>query len=425
MQPGPENLSLESGRPNRGASDLVGQAALLRLRTALILGGSAIALGTGLLGGFNWPAPSLLIGLVFLLGGNLVLSRWVQSQEHLTPSWLSILLAFDIGVLTYALALTGGASNPFSSAYLIPLAVAALLLPPRWAFWIVAVAVFAYSGLYWLGDPHAGHGQEAMNLHLLGMWVAFILVGPMMAYAITRLRQAIADAEERLAESQRRQTQAEKLAALATLSAGAAHELSTPLATIAVISRELERRSTDPDLTEDARMVREEIDRCSEILSQLAVDAGAGTGEAAEPTSIVELLKEVAVNEAQANIQIPPSLEDRPITLPQRLCIRAMRGLVKNARQASSSHQPIEIRAEEKPGRLAIAIADQGIGMEAGVRERAGEPFFTTKAAGQGMGLGLFFARSVFEQLGGGLKLESAPGQGTTVTVDIPWSAPA
>ena len=99
--------------------------------------------------------------------------------------------------------------------------------------------------------------------------------------------------------------------------------------------------------------------------------------------------------------------------------------MVKNARQASSSHQPIEIRAEEKPGRLAIAIADQGIGMEAGVRERAGEPFFTTKAAGQGMGLGLFFARSVFEQLGGGLKLESAPGQGTTVTVDIPWSAPA
>lgn len=425
MQPGPQKLSLESGRPNRRASDLVGQAALLRLRTVLILSGSAIALGTGLLGGFHWPAPSLLIGLAFLLGGNLVLSRWVQSQEHLTPSWLSILLAFDIGVLTYALALTGGASNPFSSAYLIPLAVAALLLPPRWAFWIVAVAVFAYSGLYWLGDPHAGHGQEAMNLHLLGMWVAFILVGPMMAYAITRLRQAIADAEERLAESQRRQTQAEKLAALATLSAGAAHELSTPLATIAVISRELERRSTDPDLTEDARMVREEIDRCSEILSQLAVDAGAGTGESAEPTSILDLLKEVASLEAQAHIQIPPALEDRPITLPRRLCVRAIRGLVKNARQASSSHQPIEIRAEERPGLLAIAIADQGSGMEAGVRERAGEPFFTTKAAGQGMGLGLFFARSVFEQLGGGLKLESAPGQGTTVTIDIPWSAPA
>ncbi|MDG2049481.1 MAG: ATP-binding protein [Myxococcota bacterium] len=423
MKPTPENLGLAPNLSIDRASDLVGQAWLLRLRSVLILGGSAVALAAGLLGGFDWPSPPLLLGLIILLVGNLLLTRWVRSQEHLTPSWLTTLLALDIGVLTYVLALTGGASNPFSSAYLIPLAVAALLLPPRWAFWIVAVAVVAYSGLYWLGDPHAGHGQEAMNLHLLGMWVAFVLVGPMMAYAITRLRQTIADAEERLAESQLRRTQAEKLAALATLSAGAAHELATPLATIAVISRELERRSTDPDLTEDARMVREEIDRCSEILSQLAVDAGAGTGEAAEPTSVIELMNEVTQNEAHARIQIPHALETRPITLPRRLCVRAMRGLVKNARQASSSEQAIEIRVEERPGCLAIAIADQGSGMAAAVRERAGEPFFTTKVTGQGMGLGLFFARSVFEQLGGAMDLQSAPGQGTTVTVEMPWGA--
>ena len=421
----PENPALDIQRDLESASGVVDQAWLLQLRTILILGGSAVAIAVGLLGGFDWPSMPLLMGLVVVVLGDLALSRWVRSRGHLTSDWLSALLALDIGVLTYVLALTGGASNPFSSAYLIPLAVAALLLPPRWASWIVAVTVLAYSGLYWLDDTNTGHDHDAMNLHLLGMWVAFVLVGPMMAYAITRLRQAAADAEERLAESQLRQTRAEKLAALATLSAGAAHELSTPLSTIAVISRELERRSTDPELTEDARMVREEIDRCSEILSQLAVDAGTGTGEAAQPTSIVDLLNEVAANEPDAQIQIPPALQTRPVTLPRRQCVRAMRGLVKNARQASAGGQTINIRANEEFGRLTISIIDHGSGMAADVRERAGEPFFTTKITGQGMGLGLFFARSVFEQLGGQLNVESTPGEGTTVKVQMPWDTPA
>ncbi len=397
----------------------------MRVRFLLALGGMFIVVTVELWGGWAVPATQVLPLLGLSVASNIALWNQLRGGRRIRDGLLAAVLALDIAVLTVVLALTGGASNPFSSAYLLYVAVGALLLPPGWTWSLVAVTIAGYSGLYWpaAAPEHAGH--HSMRAHLWGMWVAFVVVGPVVAYVVTRLRKTIAVAEQQLAESLQHQARAEKLSALATLSAGAAHELSTPRGTIAVVAKEMGRRQLDPKLTEDARLIREEIDRCSEILSQLAVDVGAGIGEAAQTMRIGDLVSDLESSPGGIRVDASPGLLDQSVTLPRRLSTQALQGLLENARQASSDGQDVEVRLRNEADRLVIVFEDHGCGMEEDVQRRAGEPFFTTKAPGQGMGLGIFFARSVIEQLGGELQIDSQRDLGTRVAVRIPWSATA
>lgn len=407
----------------QGSPELASRAWFVRVRAFAALLGMAVVLAVELSGDWEQPTARVLLLLALLLASNLPLWTRVRRGQSLADGMVAGVLALDIALLTMVLALTGGASNPFSSAYLLYVAVAALLLPPGWTSGVVAAAIAAYSGLYWLDSTSEHAGHHSMRLHLMGMWVAFVIVGPVVAYAITRLRNEAAVAEQALAEARRRQERAEKLSALATLSAGAAHELSTPLGTIAIIAKDLERRNLDPDLTEDAGLIREEIDRCSEILSQLAVDVGSGIGEASQSVRVGDLVSDVMYAARDVELDASPELLDRSITLPRRLSTQALQGLLKNARQASAEDGGVQVRLQGEADRLLVEVTDHGCGMNEEVRERAGEPFFTTKATGQGMGLGIFFARSVTEHLGGELEIDSEPGRGTVVAVRIPWAA--
>jgi two-component system sensor histidine kinase RegB len=409
--------------PMSESPEFVGRAWFVRVRGFAALLGMGIVMAASVWSDWDSAAARVLLLLAFMLVSNLALWRRLQAGRGLANGTIAAVLGLDILLLTAIFALTGGASNPFSSAYLLYVAVAALLLPPTLTSSVVVVAVASYSGLFWLdsSSEHAGH--HSMRLHLMGMWVAFVVVGPVVAYAITRLRRVAADAEADLSEARRRQERAEKLSALATLSAGAAHELSTPLGTIAVIAKELERRELDAELTEDARLIREEIDRCSKILSQLAVDVGAGIGEASQAVRVGDLVSDLMATSEGIRVEASPAVQSRSITLPRRLSTQALRGLLKNARQASSGSQEIELRLCDDEDSLVVEVADHGCGMNSEVQDRAGEPFFTTKATGEGMGLGLFFARSVTEHLGGELEIDSEQGRGTIVSVRIPWAA--
>ncbi len=400
----------------------VSQAWLVRVRFLVAAGAALIVIAVEFGGDRALPALQVLLLLGLSLASNLAFWARLRGGLSVSEGTLAAFLTLDIAVLTAALAVTGGASNPFSSAYLLYVAIGALLLPPGWTWSLVAVAIVAYSGLFWpaITDEHAGH--RSMSTHLAGMWVAFVVVGPVVAYMVTQLRKTLAGAEEQLAESRRRQVRSEKLSALATLSAGAAHELATPLGTIAVVAKELERRQLDPELTEDARLIRAEIDRCTEILSQLAVDVGAGIGEAARTLRVGDLTDDLDSSSAGVQIDASPGLMERKVTLPRRLSVQALRGLLANARQASPDDRDVEIHVRGDDDRLVIVFEDHGCGMDEEVQRRAGEPFFTTKAAGDGMGLGIFFARSVIEHLGGELEIDSRPGLGTLVTVRIPWT---
>jgi two-component system sensor histidine kinase RegB len=234
---------------------------------------------------------------------------------------------------------------------------------------------------------------------------------------VTRIRRAL-QAERALAWRN------ERLAALGTLAGGAAHELATPLGTISVVVRELTRQAEGSGAAglEDLRLIRAQVERCRTILNQMAAGAGEAAGEAAQPVGvgalIADALRELSPVPAVA-IHVHGDAET-PVSVPPRALSRALRGIVKNAQEASAPDTEVALNVDAGEGSVRIAIEDRGPGMPAEVLARAGEPFFTTKPTGSGMGLGLFLARTVVEKVGGRLAISSHPGRGTTVSVVLP-----
>jgi two-component system sensor histidine kinase RegB len=231
-----------------------------------------------------------------------------------------------------------------------------------------------------------------------------------------------------LVEMRERQARDARLIGLATLAAGAAHELSTPLGTIAVAARELER-SLDTasagagDRREDIQLIRAEIERCRRVLNDMASRSGGVAGEAPIPRALADLASDVLAQLApderrRVDVTLPG---DVTIRWPAAAVTRALANIVRNGLHASPPDGRVTLAARrEPPARVVITIADRGHGMAPDVRARAGEPFYTTKPEGSGMGLGLFVATSTIDQLGGTLRVASTEGVGTSVDVALP-----
>jgi len=192
------------------------------------------------------------------------------------------------------------------------------------------------------------------------------------------------------------------------------------------VAKELERALASDaaeQRAEDARLIRREVDRCSEILAELSAEAGQARGEAPRAVRLDELLAGVVHDtgdDPRVEVALDPTLRRRELHTHPRLLSRALRSLLENALQASPADRLVRVGATERSGRLVVSVRDDGPGMPPEIRARALDPFFTTKPAGEGMGLGLFLAASIADQLGGALELQSAPGTGTTATLEVP-----
>lgn len=403
---------------------------LLRLRWGAMIGQTATILGVHFI--FQMPLPLPL--LFAIIGIELVTNAfgaWWASQGHpIRARLLGGVMACDVVLLTALLYLTGGAFNPFSFLYLVHIALAAVVLSPQWTWALVGLALLCFGSLFLLppwpvtgeAELHAHH----MHMHLQGMWVAFAVAAAFIVYFVQRVTSALAEREKQLAEARDLTARNEKLASLATLAAGAAHELSTPLSTIAVVAKELEhqieRNGGHPDAIADARLIREQVSRCREILVQMTADAGESMGEASKPVSTEQLLRD-ALEELPHPEQIRLCLDGastRLLNVPRSPVAHAIRNVLKNALEASEPTCPVEVRVSSENGDCRIEIHDRGTGMTGDVLNRAGEPFFTTKEPGSGMGLGLFLSRAVVSRLGGRLEIDSEPGLGTTVRLMLP-----
>ena len=439
---------------------------LARLRWYTLAGHAVIiaivhfALGTQL--------PLLPLGVILCLElvSNVVARRWLASPSpQVGEPTVASFVAIDLVLFTALLYFTGGPFNPFSFLYLIHLALAALFLSSRWTWSLVALALCCSGALFLHHVPlslvdhsaevatqassmlHAGHAQhmhehmghgahaappgsgghgahgEAMDAHLYGMWIAMGLAASAIVYFMHQIRGSMHQRDAELEIERERGRRHEQLASLATLAAGAAHELSSPLATIAVISKELDRElsASEPDshAVQELRVIRDQVNRCREILSQMSTDAGQPIGEmrtGLTPRELVDRAISTLENE-RVEVHLEGS-EDEPARLPAQALARAVRGLVKNALDASDGS--VELRVTAQPDSWKIEVRDMGAGMTEEVRRRAIEPFFTTKDPGKGMGLGLFLTRAVADGLGGELELASTPGAGTTATLRLP-----
>ena len=221
-----------------------------------------------------------------------------------------------------------------------------------------------------------------------------------------------------------------KIEALETLAAGAAHELATPLATIAIVAKDVEQAFEKhppdfpgaEDVVEDVSLIRSQLDRCRGILDRMSSHAGESIGEQMQTVAVDELVDrslEGLIDEQRVTVELPEDAASWMTKVPVDALSQAIRGLIKNALDADASDQSVQVQVSRSGERARIEITDFGPGMTDETLQRVSEPFFTTKAPGKGMGLGVFLAINVLKSVDGQLSYRSKVGAGTTAIVEF------
>lgn len=352
------------------------------------------------------------------------------------PRWLAGLAsAADAALLTGLLDITGGPFNPFIVMYVVYVWLGAVRSSPGWGALVATVSV---AGFGWLVIDHlqAGmvehHRLNDFPTHLFTMWLSGAAIAELVGHYVSRAGTVLAERQRWLDEARERAARSEHLASLTTLAAGAAHELSTPLATIAVAARELERSAaqlSEPGavvdaLKDDARLIRTEVDRCTVILDGMSGRAGSGppsTSPALAVSAIAEFARGRLTVEQQRRLRVAITPDATVLGNAGLELAQALASLLKNAFEASGPSDEVALRFVRHGSLMRIEVEDRGPGMSVDARRRAGEPFFTTKEPGRGLGLGVFLARTIAERAGGSLSFEGE--HGTTAVLAIPVTA--
>ena len=374
-------------------------------------------------------------------GSSEVLELTGYTDEAIGGRAIGALIGIDVLTLTALLYFSGGAANPFIFFYFANIAIAGMILPRTWA-WSISVASIL-GGLFLLNRAYPlevfnrsplAHDAE-FGVTKSAFLIAFSTCCLVITYFVSMLAMELRQREVQLAVVEKERERSQRLEALATLAAGAGHELASPLSTIAVVakelSRNLEKTESNPSIRRDVELIREELNRCKDILRRMKSGAGEAAAENLRPVSLGEILRETvqAMREPQrVNIQMSNAISDSMGILPKQALSQALRNLLQNGLDASTPQQTVELRvavnklvgSNKSKEIWELTITDQGSGMTEEVKRRIGEPFFTTKEVGQGMGLGVFLTRNVIRGLGGELIFESAPDGGTICQVMLP-----
>jgi len=388
-----------------------------------------------------YPMISAIIG--FETASNLFFQRRRRQRQFISPAFFAGVMFADVLLLTALLYQTGGAMNPFTFLYLLHIVIGAILMPPHWA-WALAIATIAcYASLLLPVFEPPGEGQpprivcadvqaaaqaeaRQISLHLKGMLVAFAITSLFIVFFIGRINKVLARHNDMLLQLEQQRRNNEKLASLATLAAGTAHEFSTPLSTIKLAAGEMlysiEHGGGGDDLTEDLLLIRSQVAVCEEILNQMSGEAGKQRCEDFRGSTIDSLVAEsLAMLDTAVRSRIQVTIADggRVIHGPLRAFGRTIKELLKNAVDASGGPDGVALDVTHDDSYLSFTVTDRGPGIPEAMREAASEPFFTTKPPGRGMGLGLYLARTLAEQFGGRLDIGSAGEAGARVSLVV------
>jgi two-component system sensor histidine kinase RegB len=336
-------------------------------------------------------------------------------------------LLLDIAGITSLFFFTGGASNPFIWFYLMPLIIAATTLPRGYTWFMAGLGVACYSALFFYHAPlpHEGmHHDGGFQMHVFGMWLGFVISAGFVAVIIVGLAQSLRERDRKLAEAREQALQSERLVALGTLAAGAAHELGTPLGTMAILAAELEQEYTDPghdDLHRKLGILRQQVNRCKEALSVISVSAGAGRAESGHRMPVGKYLESVLVEWRRQNPHATLTThisEQAPaaIIVAERTLTQALLNVLNNA--ADASPEDVALEADWSDTELVLTIADRGPGLREDIHEQLGKQPVTTKP--EGLGVGLYLAHATIRRLGGDLGVSTREQGGTAVRITMP-----
>ena len=405
-----------------GADQLVHLRRLIAVRwVALALMAALTLLAPAALGIPLPTAPLLaIIGITALFNG---IALWrARRADSAAPVELLSQLLIDIAALGALVFFSGGATNPLVSLLLPPVAIAALTLPVRCvaAVGVAAVAVYSVLMVFYVPLPMSD-ATRATRLHLLGMWLTFALSALMIAWFVVRMTHLIRVRDAELAARREQALRDERIMAIGTLAAGAAHELGTPLATMSLVTGELARDPQLPDgLRDDIALLRQQIAACKEIVTGLSRRAGAERLENPGIQPVDRWLDALrrrwhAVRpQAQSRLAVTGAGPAPAVVADPRL-EQAILNLLNNA--ASASAEPIDIRLDWTAERIVVEIHDGGPGFPAGILTQGGRVEFP--AHEHGSGAGLTPPRGAAGERGGRLVLLTPRGGGAPARLEL------
>ncbi len=346
---------------NQKMPDCAPQIALpwiVRLRYAMVFGQIGTILFVRFVLGIDLPVAALVAGPALVGISNMMLASRVSCGAATAVIGTSTLVAWafvlDTICLTWVLMLSGGPTNPFSLLYLVHITLSAVLLTKRRTWMLGGLSAICFGLLFLDYRPipalEMHHAPGAVSLHLIGMWVGFGVAAMLIAMFSGKISELLRQNEESLLRMQEELARKDRLASLVALAAGAAHELSTPLSTIAVVARELSVAASAghcASLAEDSTLIRSEVDRCGEILRRMSARGAAPAGEAMETLGAGELLARACEELAQPGRVAVESAGSPAVTVPRRPVQQALIALIRNALEASALDSVVSVSVRQ------------------------------------------------------------------------------
>jgi two-component system sensor histidine kinase RegB len=382
------------------------------------------ALGIGL------PLVPMAVVILLLIALNIASLRRHASQDAITNTEIFLGLLLDVAALTVQLYLSGGASNPFISLYLLQVILGAVLLE-TWSVWalvLIASACFIALTTFYreISLPHT-RDAGLFSLHIQGMFICFVLAATLLVLFITRVQHNIRTRDAHLADLRQQSAEEDHIVRMGLLASGAAHELGTPLATLSVILNDWQRMpalKADPDLAQEIREMQGQLDRCKKIVSGILMSSGELRGEGTVRTSVDAFLAELVAE--WKSIRLPQGFEytKRFGTNQEIVSDPALKQVMFNVLDNALEASPLWVGliVSRRADNLIVEVVDAGPGFEEAMLAEFGKPYSSTKNR-PGSGLGLFLVVNVIRKLGGTVTVRNRSEGGASVTLHLPLAA--
>jgi two-component system, sensor histidine kinase RegB len=406
---------------------------LVRLRWLAVFGQLAAVLVVHFGLEFEVPIWACLAVIALAVLLNFALRFGFRHTQWLEPDRAAWLLAFDIAELAALLYLTGGLENPFAFLLLGPVLISATALPPRMTLLIGTFAMFCATVLVFLHYDLPWDAEDPLELpeiYMVGVWLSILLAIGYIGVYTWQVSEEARQLSDALAATELVLAREQHLSQLDGLAAAAAHELGTPLSTITVVVREIERAlQPNSPYADDVKLLREQAQRCRQILAKITE---LPAGEPFDRMPLSALIEEAIAPHRNFGVQIgvtfPPNRAAEPVGARNPAVRYGLGNLIENA--VDFAHARVEIFAQWTADEVSITISDDGPGFAPEVLDRIGAPYVTHRRPGVrmpeggedkafGLGLGFFIAKTLLERSGAKLALsnEAPPMHGATVTV--------
>lgn len=406
--------------------------------------------------GLGIALPQNQLWLAIFAVSILNLYTWLRlrTAEEVTEHEIFSQICMDVLALAYLLYLTGGASNPIIWVFLLPLIVTAIMLPQAYAWNMVIITSCVYTVLIAYNiplpavEPHMAHMSSSemspemilqmhliadrryFNLHVFGMWFGFVFSAGLVAFFVVELSKTLRERERNLAEARESALRDDRVVSLGTLAASAAHDMGTPLGTIAILAHEMEEDLPEhryPELNQKLVIVQQQIERCKQALSVMSASAGEMRAESGKVMLVSEYIDEV-LNQwrthkvaTKLKLHISSDVDTRARIIAERTVTHSIINILNNGAEASPVDAGIEFHVAWDEYELNLKIRDFGPGLPAEFIDFAGHQ--PVKSNKQGMGVGLFLTYTTIKRIGGRIQFSNLESGGACVEISLPLLA--